>query len=359
MSGDGGAPGPTLWVADLHAEWLLDGAPGSLPRRLLERLAAAGSLLRVLARPDDVLWLPAALDPSCLAEVPGLCRPRLEHGPPPAAVPGRPVRWWMAAPLGRLGDPDAVELSRRLSHRRAGLGLARDLGQALPGACWVRDGEELARAVAAAVGPGGGWVLKPARSAAGRGQLRGRRGDDLARAAAALARVDGMAYEPWLERVEDLGSAAEVGADGSLRLVGRHRLLVTPEGAFRGVRLGVDLSAEDRELLEGTTRAAGERLAAAGYRGPFGLDACRHRGPDGRVRLHPWVELNVRWTFGRLAAELLAAVGSPGRGALHLGRGDQRPGPSAPGEEVLELLRPDPAHEGGGTRAWLSLPLGG
>ena len=55
--------------------------------------------------------------------------------------------------------------------------------------------------------------------------------------------------------------------------------------------------AVDARLEEAAARA-GEALAAAGYFGPFGIDAYEHRVPGGRERvLNPLSEINARFTM--------------------------------------------------------------
>jgi len=56
-------------------------------------------------------------------------------------------------------------------------------------------------------------------------------------------------------------------------------------------------------------------LQRAAYRGPLGIDAFVYRETGGRPRLKPVVELNPRYTMGRLTLELMrqTAQGSHGR----------------------------------------------
>ena len=56
------------------------------------------------------------------------------------------------------------------------------------------------------------------------------------------------------------------------------------------------LSGEDDARLEQAVAAAGAALADAGYFGPFGIDAFRHRTARGEV-LNPLSEINARFTM--------------------------------------------------------------
>jgi hypothetical protein len=49
----------------------------------------------------------------------------------------------------------------------------------------------------------------------------------------------------------------------------------------------------------------GGELQKAGYVGPVSIDAFVYRTPEGNCRLKPIVEINPRYTMGRLTAELM------------------------------------------------------
>jgi hypothetical protein len=70
---------------------------------------------------------------------------------------------------------------------------------------------------------------------------------------------------------------------------------------------------DDDRRLEEAVAAAGAALARAGYFGPFGIDAFRHRGREGEV-LNPLSEINARFTM-----DWLTGMGRP-RGAKLLER---------------------------------------
>lgn len=55
-----------------------------------------------------------------------------------------------------------------------------------------------------------------------------------------------------------------------------------------------------REAIE-ATRLVAQRVAAAGYFGPLGIDVMRYRDAAGQERLRPLQDLNARFTMGRLA----------------------------------------------------------
>jgi hypothetical protein len=61
-----------------------------------------------------------------------------------------------------------------------------------------------------------------------------------------------------------------------------------------------------------------EELRRANYLGPVGIDAFACRDADGKIRLKPVVEINPRYTMGRVTVELMKHVASGGRGLFRL-----------------------------------------
>ncbi len=59
-------------------------------------------------------------------------------------------------------------------------------------------------------------------------------------------------------------------------------------------------------------------LRRVNYLGPVGIDAFAYRDADGRVRLKPIVEINPRYTMGRLTVELMKHVAPGSRGLFRL-----------------------------------------
>jgi hypothetical protein len=378
-----------LLLANLHGEAVLaarrrERATGDdelgLPRSLLQRLSATGTLLRVLCRPEDRLWTPLPVDPSCLAVVDGWEAPVLLAGEPPRPAPGEEVVPWMASPVGTCVPEAAIDVAARVCHRRFGLDLAADMGLALPGARMLSSRSELSAHVAdggAAAAPSGRWVLKPPWSAAGRGQLVSPPEADPVpprwweQLEQAFAWHGELLFEPWLDRVHDLGTAGDV-RDSGVSVQGSHGLVVGARGRFAGVEVHTSeqAGAQDTwpagltpalaERLADVARSVGHALAAAGYCGPFGVDAFTHRKISGEVALQPLCEINARLTFGRVAAEWLAVVAAASNdrgcsGRLLFARGPIPAEAERQVGRVIPLLQPDPSHARGGTSAWLEV----
>jgi hypothetical protein len=333
-------------VASLHA----------LPRRVARSVSAFGTLLRASCEPGDRLWTPGAVAPQRLAAVPGLAAPALEHGPLELLPPARETMWWSGGV--------ALETLLRVAHRRFAFELAQELGVALPGARLLATVGELEAHIAsggARAAPGERWVLKAPYSAAGRSRLRGagpRLEAAAQRRAGKLLDLHGeLLFEPWLERLADFGACASVD-EARLEVRPPHGIQVDPGGVFRGIEIepGPDgvttLAPSEREALERCVEAAGRKLRAAGYRGPFNLDAWRYRDAAGAVGFQPLGEINARWSFGRVAWTLLERLGLRDPFTLVLGdRAGLEAAQQAPGTRVVPLLVP---HGADNEAAWVS-----
>jgi len=335
-------------VANLDVESRLGGL--ELPRKVLARLSAVGTLLRAYADEGDALWTPSAVEPARMVSVTGLPRPRLVSGGP---APG-------SARVAWCSHGDAALLDRTLD-----LALAEQLGCALPGACIVRSQSALRAGLESQAS--GRWDLKPLLSAAGRGHLHGagrllddgREVADLPAIRAGL-RAGGFLLEPRLERTSDHGCRAEVRG-GRVRILGMHRLLVDALGRFRGISMAADptgtptdLGDQDAGRFRETAQRVGQHLATLGYEGPFGLDGWSYRDAAGARRFHPLGEVNVRMTIGFVARALVDRLASA-RGwsddstwTLRLGRVEADAGAAG---QVLLTASTEPG--GDDTVAWL------
>lgn len=191
-------------------------------------------------------------------------------------------------------------------------------------------------------------VLKAPFSTAGRDRVVCRTKQALPdivrkRAEGIISRQGGLVVEPWLPRVIDFSLHYDVGAQG----VRRRGLVVienTKGGQFRSATVAerfTDFLEKDvrRALFEGSSRRGqhmefveevletrlGELLESHGYAGPVGVDAFLYRDRAGALRFKPVVELNPRYTMGRVALEVSRFTRPQGRTRLEIGPVDKRP----------------------------------
>lgn len=171
------------------------------------------------------------------------------------------------------------------------------------------------------------WIVKAPWSTAGRDRLRLLGGGGLTQKASEaieqfLHKQGSVVVEPWLERVIDFSLQYDMQSD-CLRRRGIVVLENTPQGQFKKATVAdrfTDFLEEEvrRKLFEGGSRKGllfellEDRLEPAlqtwlksfCYEGPLGVDCFFYRDGDQEVRWKPVVEINPRYTMGRVAVEL-------------------------------------------------------
>ncbi|MEZ6008090.1 MAG: hypothetical protein R3F05_10000 [Planctomycetota bacterium] len=354
-------------VANLGAEAVWRGEP--LSTLAATRVAELAPLLAVLAAPGDDL-VGAGTTTRATDEARGLLQQVTNVAVVPPETHGEALIAWSAAGVParggaatgatwreRLRDaPRAPEAVTRAVHGRRWLADERAAGTLPPhpSGTWVTTLEEIRRA-AAGVGP---WVLKAPYGAAGRDRVLSTApvaGEATWRhAERALELWGGGLFETWLARDGDLGACGIV-TEATFLPGPVHRLVTGADGRFRGIERLTPAAAETplaRVLREALPRV-GTRLHAAGYRGPFGVDAYGGRDAQGAAHLVAVGEVNARLTFGHLAACLFEVAAAGGRTLQRLvlrpaSRGSLPPGAvplveAVDGDEVKAWLEGDDA----------------
>jgi uncharacterized ferritin-like protein (DUF455 family) len=131
-----------------------------------------------------------------------------------------------------------------------------------------------------------------------------------------------LVVEPWLEREADFSIQLEMTAHG-LKLCGFTGLLNDARGQFQGnwaeshfharipsrviERFGErpGISRRMLELYAGIFELLEDELRRVNFLGPIGIDAFVYRDARGATRLKPVVEINPRFTMGRVMVELM------------------------------------------------------
>ncbi len=144
-----------------------------------------------------------------------------------------------------------------------------------------------------------------------------------------------LVVEPWLERVLDFSVQLEMSEDG-LRLCGYTGLLNDAKGQFQGNVAAPghqkkipanlialfpeppDIAQQLHALYADIFALLEEELRRVNYHGPLGIDAFAYHDADGKVRLKPIVEINPRYTMGRVTVELMKHVAPGSRGLFRL-----------------------------------------
>ncbi|HXI70787.1 MAG TPA: DUF455 family protein [Verrucomicrobiae bacterium] len=144
-----------------------------------------------------------------------------------------------------------------------------------------------------------------------------------------------LVVEPWLERELDFSMQLEMADDG-LKLCGYTGLINDAKGQFQGnvampghqkkipanlIALfpePPDIAQRLHALYADIFALLEKELRHVNYRGPVGIDAFAYRDADGKIRLKPIVEINPRYTMGRVTVELMKHVAPGSRGLFRL-----------------------------------------
>jgi uncharacterized ferritin-like protein (DUF455 family) len=144
-----------------------------------------------------------------------------------------------------------------------------------------------------------------------------------------------LIIEPWLERELDFSVQVEMTGEG-LKLSGYTGLITDARGQFQAnvalpghqkkIPAGLialfseppDIAQRLHALYADIFAALETELHRVNYFGPLGIDAFAYRASDGNIRLKPVVEINPRYTMGRLTVELMKHVAPGSRGRFQL-----------------------------------------
>lgn len=112
--------------------------------------------------------------------------------------------------------------------------------------------------------------------------------------------ASGLQIEPFVARSGDYALHGYVRPSGEVVLGEPTRQACDATGAWLSTTRAEpgDLSIDEQSALVREARAAGESLHAAGYFGPFGVDAFRFEGEGGSSRFNPRCEINARYSMG-------------------------------------------------------------
>ncbi|HIG31759.1 MAG TPA: DUF455 family protein [Verrucomicrobiales bacterium] len=131
--------------------------------------------------------------------------------------------------------------------------------------------------------------------------------------------------EPWLTRVLDFSAQWDFGPEG-MRWRGLTRNHIDNRGLFKGIivqkNFGNGLSSELKRFLLSQGQKKGwffemlndlkptleDHLGKLNHEGPVGIDGFVYLDQENRFRIKPIVEINARFTMGRMALELKRIV---------------------------------------------------
>ena len=324
------------------------GKPGlQLPKPVRQLAADLASLMMLVARQDDVVIVPQRPGTEFLASMQavGCDIPEFVEGCEQLA--GRSIGslrpWgWSPDSRARLAPllsqleaqrrPIGDELSVELFSKAWSAKLLRDWLETQSDNDWLCPPEVcgvacdsvdavIAQIAAIAATGYGVVVIKAIYGASGQNAVRvhGTELDDNQRGwlKGILAASGTVVVEPWLDGLLDFSVHADLRPDSSVSSHGIVRFLTDGRGQYRGAVLGRFVDGLDTDVVRGLYRDTPRRLhrlyddILANIAGavevsvpmPLGIDGLVYRHA-GEMRLKPIIEVNPRYTMGRLALEL-------------------------------------------------------
>ena len=177
------------------------------------------------------------------------------------------------------------------------------------------------------------FIVKSNFSTAGRGAKRFTNLAEIEKWLRRVLRHQSVVLEPCFERVIDFSIQLDV-REANTKVVAMGRFETDSQGQYLGHHLGALHSGLDRDVLRflhgdgkdsqrmrrlGSQVAdvVGKSLQKVGYKGPVGVDAmvvCTSEG----YKIRPIVEVNPRYTMGRIAHELTKYVHPKSKGHFHI-----------------------------------------
>ena len=157
------------------------------------------------------------------------------------------------------------------------------------------------------------WVIKAELGSSARERVVGHGREPDLRAVGWVRKAlqrDGCVYlEPWLDRVREFGLQFDLLPGGDVNLAGCTELLCGADGRYLGSRFELFPEELPNDVCAGgqtldMVREAAHRVAECGYTGPLGIDVLWYRTTSGHIAVRPLMDLNPRWTMGRLSLSL-------------------------------------------------------
>ena len=177
----------------------------------------------------------------------------------------------------------------------------------------------------------GNFIIKTPIASSGRGQIRVKNGqlrkDQIENLEKIIHKHKEVIVEPWLNKIIDLSFHFDINTNGETTTAGWTRFCTNARGQYRATfihQMVAGLPPETKRFLygggktpkqlhrlgEALSKEIGPAVAKLGYVGPVGIDALVYRDANQQLRLKPIVEINPRWTMGRVGHSLKTRVNS-------------------------------------------------
>ena len=309
---------PRLFIGNFDFEHRLADPRRQLPAavtRLNEELACNWTSV---AEEGDYVWTPAAVDARFFDALAEQGLPRVIPVDDEQKVTGRVdlCPWgWTEAMCDKANsqnwkyDAPPQKAVRAVNSRRFSFELEREWNVALPGSAQIHTLQDLDSAIGHLPRVADTWIVKAEFGMSARERVLDRgtipSPQTVAWVRKRLQSAGVVFFEPWIDRVEEVGLQFTIPRTGTPVFDGLTPLLTDLQGGYRGSRMTAD-----HEMDEGWLSAidigmqAAERIQDRGYFGPLGIDAVMFQSLNEETQLRPLQDINARWTMGRLSMGL-------------------------------------------------------
>lgn len=154
-----------------------------------------------------------------------------------------------------------------------------------------------------------------------------------------------LSIESGLNKIQDFAFEYYISEEGKVQYEGISVFYSASGGAYSGNQLGSQTDLEDflhqefdtayLELLKEGLGKALEALVAKHYNGYVGIDMITYRDEEDKLKIHPCIEINLRYTMGLLALHLSQSLISPGSEGKFVISYEKKP------QQALELHKQD------------------
>ncbi len=312
---------PRLFLGNFDFEHRLADPTRQLPAKLERINAELASSWLAIAEDGDYVWTPQRIEQDFFEQSvrDGLPRviPVVSFDDVPRGVECIPWGWTddvrrLCDKRGWVRNDSPDEAVRTGNSRRFSATLEREWCCGLDFAGEATSLQEIDRLIAFH-DPESRWVVKAEFGMSGRERLLGCGPPTEADRNWVEKRLasDGVVFfEPWVERLDEVGIQIDIPREGDPQLIAVVRMLVDERGQYAGSlfaprkqKTPTNLISPWRDATDVALRAA-KRLQSLGYFGPLGIDAMSYRASDGLIRWRPLQDINARWTMGRLSLGL-------------------------------------------------------
>ena len=292
--------------------------PSAALKRLNAELATAWL---AVAEDGDLIWTPVSIEPDFFLEATRNGMPSVVPVTSLSEVPREVefVPWGWSAEVRKLAiqfgwsmDAPTENAVRQANSRATSNELEQRGNFRLDGSRKIESPDQLDEAIQATYASGSRWVIKAEFGMSARERILGRGAAteaDKNWVRRRLTRHGAVFFEPWVERIDEVGIQIEISKHKPPDLLGVSTMLVDERGQYAGSgfagcesRLFANLTLLQDAIS--TALSAATHLKSLGYFGPLGIDAMLYRDTAGDLRIRPLQDINARWTMGRLSLGL-------------------------------------------------------